>query len=146
VTGGHVQAHERFAGPTFSSPKANAIAVPKPAALQQNGGRSSSEARKNASTEAALRRGPGWQHIATEHPELAGLRNVVWETIANADSVVEGNAGALLAVRRLASSKALVVAYREVELQDGLVIMAFVTSRVAALFKRRRQLWPRPTE
>ena len=83
-----------------------------------------------------------WQHIATEHPELAGLRNAVLETIANADHVLEGNAGELLAVSMLDSSKALVVAYREVESRDGFVITAFVTSRVATVFKRRRQLWP----
>jgi hypothetical protein len=83
-----------------------------------------------------------WQHIATEHPELAGLRAAVLEAIANSDYVLEGSAGELLAVRMLDSPKALVVAYREVESWDGFVITAFVTSRVAALFKRRRQLWP----
>ena len=77
-----------------------------------------------------------------EHPELAGLRAAVLEAIANSDYVLEGSAGELLAVRMLDSSKALVVAYREVESWDGFVITAFVTSRVAALFKRRRQLWP----
>jgi hypothetical protein len=38
------------------------------------------------------------------------------------------------------SGKVLVVAYREVDAQDGFVITAFVTSRVAAIFKRRRQV------
>lgn len=73
---------------------------------------------------------------------MAGIRNAVLEAIANAGHVLEGNAGELLAVRRLDSSKALVVAYRDVDLHDGFVITAFVTSRIAALFKRRRQLWP----
>jgi len=86
--------------------------------------------------------GERWQHIATEHPEMAGLREAVLEAIASADHVLEGRAGELLAVRRLDSSKVLVVAYREVESGDGFVITAFMTSRVAALFKRRRQLWP----
>jgi hypothetical protein len=83
-----------------------------------------------------------WQHIATEHPELAALRMAVLQAIADADHVLEGHAGELLAVHRLDSSKVLVVAYREVEARDGFVITAFMTSRVTALFKRRRQLWP----
>ncbi len=83
-----------------------------------------------------------WQHIATEHPELAGLRTGVLEAVAKADRVLEGHAGELLAVRMLDSSKALVVAYREVESLDGFVITAFITSRVETLSKRRRQLWP----
>ena len=36
----------------------------------------------------------------------------------------------------------LVVAYREVDASDGFLITAFITSRVASVFKRRRQLWP----
>jgi len=83
-----------------------------------------------------------WQHIAAEHPELAGHRTAVLEALANADYVLEGTSGELLAVRRLDSSKVLVVAYREMESYDGFVITAFMTSRVAALFKQRRQLWP----
>jgi len=55
---------------------------------------------------------------------------------------LEGHAGELLAVRRLDVSKVLVVASREVEARDGFVITAFMTSRVAALFKGRRQRWP----
>ena len=87
-----------------------------------------------------------WQHIAVEHPELAGRRAAVLEALANADYVLEGTAGELLAVRRLDLSKALVVAYREMESHDGFVITAFMTSRVAALFKQRRQLWPSSNE
>ena len=83
-----------------------------------------------------------WQHIAEEHPELAGLRAAVLEAVSNAEYVLEGNGGELLAVRRLDSGKVLVVAYREVDSSDGFVITAFITSRAAAIFKRRRQLWP----
>jgi hypothetical protein len=39
-----------------------------------------------------------WQHIATEHPELAALRTAVLQAIADADHVLEGHAGELLAV------------------------------------------------
>ena len=83
-----------------------------------------------------------WQHISEGHPELARLQPTVLEAITHAEYVLEGTAGELLAVHRLDSGKALVVAYREVDAQDGFVITAFVTSRVAAIFKRRRQVWP----
>lgn len=83
-----------------------------------------------------------WQHIAEEHPELASLRAAVLEAVGSAEYVLEGYGGERLAVRRLDSGKALVVAYREVDSQDGFVITAFITSRVAAIFKRRRQIWP----
>ena len=83
-----------------------------------------------------------WQHISEEHPELAHFRTAVLEAIANAEYVLEGNAGEFLAVRPLDSSRVLVVAYREVDRHDGFVITAFMTSRVAAVFKRRRLVWP----
>ncbi len=83
-----------------------------------------------------------WKHISEEHPELARLRAAVRKAIADAEYVLEGTAGELLAVRRLDSGRVLVVAYREVDVQDGFVITAFVTSRVATIFKRRRQVWP----
>ncbi len=83
-----------------------------------------------------------WQHISEGHPELARLRVAVLKAIADAEYVLEGTAGELLAVRRLDSGRVLVVAYKEVDVQDGFVITAFVTSRVAAIFKRRRQVWP----
>ncbi len=61
-----------------------------------------------------------WQHISEEHPELAHFRTAVLEAIANAEYVLEGNAGEFLAVRPLDSSRVLVVAYREVDRHDGL--------------------------
>lgn len=73
---------------------------------------------------------------------MAGLRAAVLEAIVDAEYVLEGNDGELLAVHRLDSEKVLVVAYREVDASDGFVITAFITSRVASVFKRRRQLWP----
>lgn len=83
-----------------------------------------------------------WKHIAEEHPELADIRAAVLEAIADPEYVLEGNSGELLALRQLDFEKALVVAYREVDAQDGFVITAFITSRIAVIFKRRRQLWP----
>ena len=85
-----------------------------------------------------------WQHIIQEHDELADLREEVLEAIHQADQILKGNAGELFAVRMIETAKALVVVYREVDLQDGFVITAFLTRRLKSLV-RREQLWPPQT-
>jgi hypothetical protein len=76
-----------------------------------------------------------------EHAELAGMRQAVLDAVADADRVLSGTAGALLAVRMIEPDKALVVVYREVDANDGFVITAFLTRRLRSL-DRRTQLWP----
>ncbi len=82
-----------------------------------------------------------WAHIVAEHPELLPLHEAVLLTVANAERVVTASDGALIAIRLVASRKALVVVYRESSMHDGFIITAFVTTRLAAL-ERRKQLWP----
>jgi hypothetical protein len=81
------------------------------------------------------------RHIIEEHAELAEMRENVIETIGNAERVVSGSGGELLAVRMIEPAKALVVVYREVGPDDGFVITAFVTRRLKNL-ERRLQSWP----
>ncbi len=81
-----------------------------------------------------------WTHITEEHTELAGLRLEVLETVAQPDRIVEGQRGALLAVRAIAPGNWLVVVYREIS-DDGVIITAFLTHR-SGFLARRRQLWP----
>jgi hypothetical protein len=88
--------------------------------------------------------GERWSHIVEEHSEMAGLREEVLQTISDAERVVAGNAGELLAVRLVEAGKAIVVVYREVSLEDGFVITAFLTRRLASL-DRRKQIWPQLT-
>ncbi len=83
-----------------------------------------------------------WTHIVEEHAELAGMREEVLETVTDADRVVEGQGGELLAVRTMEQSRAMVVVYREVDQSDGFIITAFLTRRLASI-DRRQQLWPR---
>jgi len=85
-----------------------------------------------------------WAHIVEEHCELAGMREEVIDTIDRADRVLEGRHGELLAVRMVETTRALVVVYREVSSDDGFVITAFLSSRLAIL-DRRQQIWPRKT-
>jgi hypothetical protein len=82
-----------------------------------------------------------WAHIVEEHNELAGMRFDVLETIAEAEKVVAGGSGECLAMREHEPGKWLVVVYRELT-EDGFIIPAFLTRRIAPL-NRRRQLWPR---
>jgi len=85
-----------------------------------------------------------WEHIAEEHGELVGFRQMILDAIACPERILEGGAGELLAVGKLESGRALVVVYREVDERDGFVITAFRTTRVRRL-ERRRQLWPLKT-
>ena len=82
-----------------------------------------------------------WGHIVEEHCELAGLREEALETVTDAERVLAGNAGELLAVRPIESGKALVVVYKELTPDDGFIITAFLTRRLQNL-DRRQQIWP----
>lgn len=59
-----------------------------------------------------------WAHIAEEHCELAGCRDLVLEAVSAPQRVLAGGAGELLAVREFEAGKFLVVVYRELE-NDG---------------------------
>lgn len=75
---------------------------------------------------------------------LAGWREEVLLTVADAQSVFAGNKGELLALRMVEADKALVVIYRELGQDDGFILTAFVSRRLESL-RRRRQLWPSST-
>ncbi len=81
-----------------------------------------------------------WEHIAEEHSELGGMRSEVLRTVADPARIYAGKAGELLAAKEIESGKCLVVVYRELR-DDGFVITAFLTRRMAAL-ERRKQLCP----
>lgn len=85
-----------------------------------------------------------WAHIAEEHCELAGMREEVIAAVSEADRVLAGSLGELLALRTMEDGKALVVVYRETAADDGFVITAFLTRRPGSL-ERRRQVWPEQT-
>lgn len=81
-------------------------------------------------------------HIRARHPEMWDHMDLVLETVSAPDMVQEGDRGELLAIRRYADTfpteKYLVVAYREVEDQDGFVLTAYLTYEPSA---RRRVVW-----
>jgi hypothetical protein len=82
-----------------------------------------------------------WHHIIEEHAELDGMRDMVLQTVADAERVVVGSGGELFATRTIEPGKAIVTVYREVDVRDGFVIPAFLTRRLRSL-DRRIQVWP----
>jgi hypothetical protein len=85
-----------------------------------------------------------WQHILTGHPELAGERDRVLQSLEAPDLVQAGDFGELLAIRHwpvtALGSKFVVVACREVDRMDGFVLTAYLTRRPSRL---RKVLWKR---
>jgi len=81
-----------------------------------------------------------WAHISEEHAELAGRKLEVLETVSDAERVLAGGAGELLALKQQPDGKTLVTVYRE-DVGDGFIITAFLTRREASL-NRRKQIWP----
>lgn len=85
-----------------------------------------------------------WKHIGENHPEVAGMRSEILETVAGPDQIQEGDSGELLAIRSYDStpltSKFLVVPYREVSAEDGFILTAYLTSRPSS---SRTVIWKR---
>ena len=81
-----------------------------------------------------------WSHISEEHAELAGRKLDVLEAVSDAERILGGAEGELLALKKQPDGKTLVAVYRE-DANDGFIITAFLTRREATL-NRRKQLWP----
>lgn len=85
-----------------------------------------------------------WQHIVRRHPEMADQHDRVLETVAEPDMIQQGDLGEVLAVRHYAETpltrKFLVVAYRELGLEDGFILTVYLTSRPSA---GRVTIWKR---
>ena len=81
-----------------------------------------------------------WGHITESHDYMSGLHESILETVTNPDAIVSGTQGEFLAIRHYPKTpiteKDMVVAYREINQQDGFVITAFLTSKVEKVQKR----------
>jgi len=83
-------------------------------------------------------------HIYQGHPEIEGCEDWMEETLSNPDRILEGDNGALMAVKKyektpVSENKYLVVVYKEQQ-GDGFVITAYFTRRLP---KWRKTLWQR---
>ncbi|MBI4641378.1 MAG: hypothetical protein HY731_11830 [Candidatus Tectomicrobia bacterium] len=85
-----------------------------------------------------------WKHIMQRHTEMADQYERVLETVSEPDLIQEGDFGELLGGRFYSTtpltSKFLVIAYREVSLEDGFILTAYFTSRMS---RRRVTIWKR---
>jgi len=83
-----------------------------------------------------------WRHIRERLPEVEPYAGDVPITLQTPDRILEGDAGAWMAVRRLQTGahvhKFLVVVYRETSNTDGFVVTAYIARR---LNPERRVLW-----
>ena len=86
-----------------------------------------------------------WVHIIENHDDMAGNRELVLETIADPDELVEGEAGETLALRVYPrtnlTAKTAVMAYRDEP--EGFVITAWLTSRPDRVQAKGVRVWRR---
>lgn len=86
-----------------------------------------------------------WVHIIENHDYMAGNRELVLETVADPDELLQGEAGATLALRAYPqtnlTAKTAVVVYRDEP--DGFVITAWLTSRPEQMRARGVRVWTR---
>ena len=81
-----------------------------------------------------------WLHITEEHAEMGIYLHETLMAIEKPLAIFEGAEGELLAAREIETGKYIVVAYREVSVEDGFVITAFLTRRWKQI-ERRKKLW-----
>lgn len=85
-----------------------------------------------------------WEHICRRHPEMEDQQGRALETLRDPLEVLKGDFGEKLAVRFYRrpplTSKYLIVAYRELGMDDGFVVTAYLTRQVATW---RQRLWKR---
>ena len=81
-----------------------------------------------------------WFHIVEEHSELAGYYFEVLEAVEEPEAIYAGKATEHIAVKEIEKGKYIVVVYKELDKEDGVVITAFLTRRTKQL-GRRRKIW-----
>lgn len=83
-----------------------------------------------------------WYHITTGHPEMADYYYDILETIENPVIIYKGNFDEKIAVsgRLDYIEKFIVVAYKEINAEDGFVITAYVSDRIQK-FDKKEILW-----
>jgi len=86
--------------------------------------------------------GERWEHIIRRHPEMRGQKDKLLETISNPELIQQGDFGELLAIKLYSDTpltqKYLVVVYKEIDKEDGLVLTAYFTIKP---LERRSVIW-----
>ena len=83
-----------------------------------------------------------WHHISTGHPEIADYYFEILETIENPKIIYKGNLGGFIAisVKLEQTNKFIVVIYKEVSLEDGFIITAYLSNKEQK-FDKKQILW-----
>ncbi len=79
-----------------------------------------------------------WQHITLSHQEInaADFLDII-KVVENPDIILKGDTGEVLAIKKEARKQVwIVVAYKEVSLEDGFIITAYITTDSRWLFQR----------
>ncbi|MEK7247106.1 MAG: hypothetical protein AAB092_01395 [Chloroflexota bacterium] len=79
-----------------------------------------------------------WEHILDRHPALHAMQDEIIQTVADPDTIYEGEHGEIFAAR-IEHDLYLIVAYRETSTEDGFIITSYLTSEPID----RRVLWKR---
>jgi hypothetical protein len=80
-----------------------------------------------------------WEHIVNNKPYMDAYYEEVLDAIERPTWILQGYAGALVAVLTLGREKYLHVVYREIRRDDGFIITAFISQKI----NRRAIIWPR---
>lgn len=83
-----------------------------------------------------------WLHIITSHIEIDPTDfSLITNAVENPDVILKGDQGELLAVKKRPRKDIfIVVAYKEVSIEDGFVLTAYITTNSRWLFQRE-VLW-----
>lgn len=83
-----------------------------------------------------------WYHITIGHPEMADYYYEILDTIENPLMIYKGNFEAKIAVsdRLNPFEKFIVVVYKEIEVNDGFIITAYITDKIQK-FEKKEILW-----
>jgi len=80
-----------------------------------------------------------WEHIVSNKPYMETYYERVLDAVEHLTWVLQGYAGALVAILTLARQKYLHVIYRETSQTDGFIITAFIARKV----NKRAIVWPK---
>lgn len=87
-----------------------------------------------------------WSHIVESHDYMAGCIDMLLETLADPDYIVNGANDELIAIKHypktVITEKNAVVVYKEID-NDGFVITAWLTSKPNKIL-RRGIIWQKP--
>lgn len=81
-----------------------------------------------------------WEHVTKSHDYMAPYYFEILETVAEPDLIVKGNAGELIAAKKIKRNKHIATIYREIENKDGFIITAFLTKKIHQI-ERREIVW-----